>query len=73
MEQLSNLVNWIELHGTTVDLIQWLFIGLLAWVMGAFRFLYAKLKRPTLEIESFTSRCSWEDLSSFPLLYSQET
>lgn len=62
MPDFANLINWIEAHGTTVDLIKWLIVGLLAWLLGAFRFLHTKLKRPSLEIESFTSRCAWEDL-----------
>lgn len=57
-----DLVGWIEDHSTTVDLLKWAFVGLLAWVLGIFRFLRARLKRPKLEIESFTSRCIWQEL-----------
>lgn len=59
---LADLVGWIEAHGTTVDLLKWVIVGLLAWSFGVFRFLRAKLKRPKLEIESFTSRCIWQEL-----------
>jgi len=59
---LSNLVEWIESHATTIDVLKWVIVGLLAWVLGVFRFIRTKLKRPKLEIESFTSRCIWQEL-----------
>lgn len=59
---LPDLFKWIEAHGTTVDLIKWVVIGAAAWALGAFRFLRTKLKRPRLEIESFTSRSIWQEL-----------
>ena len=59
---LSNLVEWIEAHATTIDVLKWIVVGLLAWVLGVFRFIRTKLKRPKLEIESFTSRCIWQEL-----------
>lgn len=59
---LTDFSAWIEAHATTVDLLKWFLVGLLAWALGVFRFLRAKLKRPRLEIESFTSRCIWQEL-----------
>lgn len=59
---LADLVEWIEAHGITVDLVKWIIVGLIAWALGAFRFLRAKLKNPKLEIESFTSRYIWQEL-----------
>lgn len=59
---LTDFPAWIEAHAATVDLLKWLLVGLLAWTLGVFRFLRAKLKRPKLEIESFTSRCIWQEL-----------
>ena len=56
---LSNLVEWIEAHATTIDVLKWIMVGLLAWVLGVFRFIKTKLKRPKLEVEAFTSRCIW--------------
>jgi hypothetical protein len=61
---LADIAGWIEAHATTVDLIKWAIVGLLAWILGVFRFLRAKLKRPKLEIESFTSRCIWQELGA---------
>lgn len=59
---LAAFVQWIETHGTTVDLLKWMVVGLLAWALGLFRYLRAKLKRPKLEVESLTSRCIWKEL-----------
>jgi len=59
---LNNLVEWIEAHATTIDVLKWIIVGLLAWGLGVFRFIRTKLKRPKLEIESFTSRCIWQEL-----------
>ncbi|WP_204427169.1 hypothetical protein [Alloalcanivorax marinus] len=59
---MKEIIAWIESHGVTVDLLKWVIVGILAWLLGAFRFLKTKLKRPTLEIESLTSRCAWEEL-----------
>ncbi len=62
MPDFANIIIWIEAHGTTVDFIKWFLLGLLAWFLGAFRFLRTKLKRPSIEVESLTSRCAWVDL-----------
>lgn len=59
---MTDLIAWIEAHAATVDLLKWVTVGLLAWSLGAFHFIRAKLKRPKLEIESFTSRCIWQEL-----------
>jgi hypothetical protein len=59
---LNNLIEWIEAHTTTIDLLKWIIVGLIAWALGVFRFLRTKLKRPRLEIESLTSRCIWQEL-----------
>lgn len=59
---LSDLVEWIEAHATTIDVLKWIIVGLLAWGLGAFRFIRTKFKRPKLEVESFTSRCIWQEL-----------
>ena len=59
---LVDVPQWIEGHSTTVDLLKWTIVGLLAWILGVFRYLRAKLKRPKLEIESMTTRCIWREL-----------
>lgn len=62
LSELTDISSWIEAHATTVGLLKWAIVGVLAWTLGVFRFLRAKLKRPKLEIESFTSRCIWQEL-----------
>lgn len=59
---LAEMTQWIENHGTTVDLLKWSAVGLLAWFLGAFRYLRAKFRGPKLEIETLTSRCIWKEL-----------
>lgn len=61
-EVLTVSIAWVEGHAITVDLLKWLAVGVLAWALGVFRFLRTKLKRPKLDIESFTSRCAWQEL-----------
>jgi hypothetical protein len=60
--ELSDVLNWIEHHGQTVDLIKWLLLIAVAWVVGLFKFLRRRLKSPTLEIETLTSRAYCHDL-----------
>jgi len=60
LPSLNDVVTWIEAHDTTVDALKWLLIILFAWFVGVFRFVRTKLKRPSLEIEELTSRCTWE-------------
>ncbi|HHA2771944.1 TPA: hypothetical protein ACOEQZ_001128 [Stenotrophomonas maltophilia] len=58
----SGVIEWIESHEKTVDLLKWVAAGLLAWSLGVVRYIRMKLKRPTIEIELFTSRCACDDL-----------
>ncbi|SEG74863.1 hypothetical protein [Halopseudomonas aestusnigri] len=62
MSYLAEAILFIESNETTIDLLKWAVVGLVAWMLGIFRYLKTKLKRPTLEVEAFTSRCSWEEL-----------
>jgi hypothetical protein len=63
---LATLVGWIEDHATTIDLMKSVVVGLIAWALDVFRFLRAKLRRPKLEIETFTSRAIWQELGVAP-------
>jgi hypothetical protein len=59
---LIHVVEWIELHPKTVDIFQWVVLAFVAWVIGAWRYLRTKFRSPSIEIESFTSRCGLQEL-----------
>jgi len=59
---INDVISWIEAHGQTVDLLKWLLVGILAWALGVFGYIRTKLKRPRLEVDSFTSRYAWEEM-----------
>lgn len=63
-ELLAVGTDWIEAHGNTVDLLKWISVGLLAWFLGVFSYIRTKLQRPTVEVESFTSRCIWQNIDA---------
>lgn len=62
---LSVVIDWIESHEKTVDLLKWLVVLFLAWVAGAFRFLRAKFRKPSATLEETTSRCLVEEFAEF--------
>ena len=47
---LDSFIVWLEGHGTTVDLIKWTALIVLAWVSGAFQFLWRYRRRPRIRI-----------------------
>jgi hypothetical protein len=65
LPSLESIIEWIESHEKTVDLLKWVALMLLAWITGAFRFLRNKLRRPSATIEELTSRCLIEEFSEF--------
>lgn len=60
---LETVFDWIELHKTTVDLLKWAMLLLVAWIAGVFKFLRMRLRRPSIAIVEDTSRCLIEELS----------
>lgn len=62
---LSVIIDWIESHEKTVDVLKWLVLLFLAWVAGAFRFLRAKFRTPSATLEEATSRCLVEEFAEF--------
>lgn len=62
---IESVIEWIESHEKTVDLLKWIALLLVAWVAGAFRFLRNNLRRPSATIEEVTSRCLIEKFSEF--------
>jgi hypothetical protein len=59
---VPEVITWIESHPVTVGIIQWIIVGLIAWVLGFFNYIRTILKRPKVEVEKFTSRCFWEEM-----------
>lgn len=51
----DDLITWIEDHDTTVDLVKWITLVVLAWVSGAFQLLWRYRRRPRLEIAETAS------------------
>ena len=62
---LSQIPDWIESHGKTVDLLKWALLLLLAWAVGAFKYLRQKLRQPIPLLEEVTSRCLVEEFDEF--------
>jgi hypothetical protein len=60
----SEVFAWIEAHGTTVDLLKWLALLLVAWFTGAFSFLRRYRRRPRLEISETASFVFIEQVST---------
>jgi hypothetical protein len=53
----SAVFDWIEVHEITVDLLKWIALLVAAWAMGLFKLIKNKVRSPTIEIDSMTSRC----------------
>ncbi len=65
LSSLAPLVDWIESHEKTVDLLKWLALLLVAWAVGLFKFLRQKFRLPIATIEEHTSRCLIEEFDEF--------
>ena len=61
----SPVVDWIESHEKTVDLLKWIALLLVAWAVGLFKYLRQKLRQPFATIEEHTSRCLVEEFAEF--------
>lgn len=57
MLSLDALVQWIEGHSTTVDLLKWFVLLLVTWMVGGFRYVGNLTRGPRLSISSAVSRC----------------
>lgn len=42
----ENQLAWLELHNTTIDLLKWLIILLIAWFSGFIKLIYKYTKKP---------------------------
>lgn len=52
---ITEVTAWIEAHRTTVDLLKWVALLLLAWISGAFSFLRRYRRRARIEIAETAS------------------
>lgn len=52
---LPEVIDWIETHEKTVDLLKWAAVLLVAWASGAFAYLRRYRLRPRLEIAETAS------------------
>lgn len=59
---IQTIVEWIETHQATVDLLKWVALGVLAWLTGGFRYIRNLLRQPTATFEDSTSRCMIEEM-----------
>ncbi len=53
----SAVFDWIEEHEKTVDLLKWIALLFTAWATGLFKLIRNKVRSPSIEIDSLTSRC----------------
>jgi hypothetical protein len=59
------ILNWVENHHTTVDLLKWAALLVAAWFAGAFRFLRRYTRKPRVQIQPIVSRCFIEKFKEF--------
>ncbi len=62
---MSAVLTWIENHPTTVSILQWGALIILAWVAGVFKWLRVKTTSPKLECVAPASFCFLELLGDF--------
>lgn len=57
MIDVSALIEWVEAHQTTVDLLKWIFLIAVAWAVGLFRYVGDLTRKPRIAISEEMSRC----------------
>lgn len=65
MFDLSSVIDWIENHERTVDLLKWIAALFAAWSVGIFRYLRRMFKLPSSDIVPNTGICFLEDFENF--------
>jgi hypothetical protein len=61
----ESALDWIEAHQTTVDLLKWVMLLVLGWMLGLFRAIRDWTRRPAVEIDSRYSSCYVEQHDRF--------
>jgi hypothetical protein len=59
------VVQWIEGHATTVDLIKWALVLVVAWLLGGFRFVRQRMRPPKALLATHACRCLVEKFDEF--------
>ncbi len=59
--EVSTLTEWLEQHNTTIDLLKWTVVLVVAWVVGAFRFIHGLTRKPKTALITQASRCLVEE------------
>jgi hypothetical protein len=54
---IGAMVQWIESHEHTVDLLKWIAVGSVAWLLGIFRAIREWARRPSIAVETTYSCC----------------
>lgn len=62
---MESILTWVETHPTTVNLLQWFLVVVVAWFAGVFRWVKIKTRSPKLEIIPTASMAFLEDLGEF--------
>lgn len=65
MPNVDAIVAWVEAHETTVDLLKWVLLLLVAWAAGLFRYLRNLTRSPKVRVSELTSRCFIEEMEQF--------
>lgn len=65
MPNLSDVLNWIEQHDTTIELLKWLLLILVAWAVGLFRYLRNLTRKPCALVSGLASRCLIEEIDEY--------
>lgn len=59
------MIDWIEQHQVTIDLLKWTALLVLAWTAGIFRFFSGLTRTPKIRVVSTASRCLIQHMEEF--------
>lgn len=59
--EIAAITDWLEQHNTTVDLLKWTAILVVAWIAGAFSFIRGLTRKPKTALITNASRCLVEE------------
>lgn len=65
MNIIEHILNWIEAHPQTTDLIKWIVLLFFAWISGFLSYLYRLNRKPFIKIYEGTSLCFLEKFDDY--------